>query len=345
MLFCSRPSLTFMLFVSVSFGSRLRKTVHALVSCLVVGVLSACGGGGGSGVSIQSGQFLDSAVSGLTYETQSRSGVTDANGRFYYWPGEIVIFRLQGLYIGEAPGATVLTPLLITPTGKHTDYSINVLRLLQSLDSDQTPSNGITLRSWPITQNINLNQSADSFTTAQGVIDLMNAASVASSTPVTLVSAGSASEHFGNTLYTLASNSNYTLNLSTRTVSRATMRVNTCPDQESVWSLVFNAQNVSISGDVIASNCSTSPWLASPLPYTDSNGGTSMKTNAFFVPCGPVCTLAELNQTYTATGDDMRPFSAKVAHMANTREILITKSYTDGQSPSTAYFRLLLSAP
>ncbi len=337
-----------MLFVSVSFGSRLRKTVHALVSCLVVGVMSACGGGGGSGVSIQSGQFLDSAVSGLTYETQSRSGVTDANGRFYYWPGEIVIFRLQGLYIGEAPGAAVLTPSLITPTDKHTDYSINVLRLLQSLDSDQTPSNGITLRSWQITQNINLNQSADSFTTAQGVIDLINAASAANNTQVTLVSAGSASDHFGDTLKTLASNSNYTLNLSTRTVSRATMRVNTCPDQESVWSLVFNAQNVSISGNVInvvGGNCVNNAWTATPLPYTDSNGGTSMKSNAFFVPCGPVCTLAELNQTYTATGDDMRPFSAKVAHMANTREILITKSYTDGQSPSTAYFRLLLSAP
>ena len=325
--------------VSQALVTRLRKTIHGLLSCLAVGVLSACGGGGGGGASMQSGQFLDSAVSGLAYYTPSHSGVTDANGRFYYWPGETVTFRIQGLYIGEALGTAVLTPPMITPSGSHVDYSLNVLRLLQSLDTDQTPSNGITLRSWEITQNINLNQSTDSFTTAQGVIDLMNAASA------TLVSAGNASDHFGDTLKTLASNSNYTLNLSNRTVNRATMRVNTCPDQESVWSLVFNAQNVSISGNVIASNCSTSAWTASPLPYTDSNGGTSMKTNAFFVPCGPVCTLAELNQTYTATGDDMRPFSAKVAHMADTPEILITKSYTDGQSPSTAYFRLILSTP
>ncbi len=336
------------MFGSHALASRCRKTARALLPWLAVGVLSACGGGGGGGASIQSGQFLDSAVSGLAYYTQSRSGVTDANGRFYYWPGETVTFRLQGLYIGEALGAAVLTPPLITPSGSNADYSLNVLRLLQSLDSVQPLSNGISLGDWQITQNINFNQPTDSFANSQGVIDLINAASAANNTQVTLVSAGSASDHFGDTLKTLASNSNYTLNLSTRTVSRATMRVNTCPDQESVWSLVFNAQNVSISGNVInvvGGNCVNNAWTATPLPYTDSNGGTSMKSNAFFVPCGPVCTLAELNQTYTATGDDMRPFSAKVAHMANTREILITKSYTDGQSPSTAYFRLLLSAP
>lgn len=335
-----------MMFALHALASRCRKTARALLPWLAVGVLSACGGGGGSGASIQSGQFLDSAVTGLAYYTQSRSGVTDANGRFFYWPGETVTFRLQGLYIGEAPGAAVLTPSLITPSGKHSDYSLNVLRLLQSLDSNQMPSNGISLGDWQITQNINFNQPTDSFANSQGVIDLINAASAAYNRPVTLVSAGSASDHFGDTLKNLASNSNYSLNLSTRTVSRATMRVNTCPDQESVWSLVFNAQNVSISGDVInvvGGNCVNNPWTATPLPYIDS--GTSMKTNAFFVPCGPVCTLAELNQTYTATDDDRRPFSAKVAHMANTREILITKSYTDGQSPSTAYFRLLLSAP
>jgi hypothetical protein len=335
------------MFVSATLGSGLRKTARGFLACLVMGVLSACGGGGG-GASIQSGQFLDSAVSGLAYSTESRSGVTDAYGRFYYWPGETVTFYLQGLYIGQALGASVLTPPLITPAGKHTDYSLNVLRLLQSLDSDRTPSNGISLPSWQIPQNIILDQSADSFTTSQGAIDLINAAPIAYPAypnPFTLVSAGNASDHFGDTLKTLASNSNYTLNLSTRTVSRATMRVDTCPDQESVWSLVFNAQNVSISGNLIAANCSTNAWLATPLPYVDNNGGTSMKTNAFFVPCGPVCTLAELNQTFTATGDDMRPFSAKVAHMANTREILITKSYTDGGSPSTAYFRLLLAAP
>lgn len=321
----------------------LRRTAQALLCGLVVGILSACGAGGG-GSNVQTGQFLDSAVSGLTYSTDSRSGVTDANGRFYYLPGEIVTFRLQGLYIGEAPGAAVLTPPLVTPSGKHVDYSLNVLRLLQSLDSDQTPSNGITLRSLQNTPSIDFNQSTDSFTTAPGVTNLMNAVTA------TLVSPGSASEHFGNTLANLGSNSSYTLNLSQRTVSRATMRVNTCPNQESVWSLVFNAQNVSISsGSTIAANCSTTTWTATPLPYVDS--GTSMKTNAFFVPCGPVCTWAELNQAYQYVDDgDLtnpsgRPFSAKVAHMAGTREILITKSFTDNQSPSTAYFRLILSAP
>lgn len=319
--------------------SRIRRTAFTLITTAVLSALLGCGGGGGGGASIQSGQFLDSAVSGLTYTTESRSGVTDANGRFYYWPGETVIFRVRGFYLGEAAGAAILTPPQITPSGKHADYSVNVLRLLQSLDADQTPSNGITINSGSITQNINLNQATDNFTSSADVIALMTAAST------TLVSASTASDHFTDTLIGLASSSNYTLNLSARTVSRATLRVNTCPNQESVWTLGFNAQDVSISGNEIASNCSTTAWTASPLPYVDNNNGSSLKANAFFLPCGPVCTLAELNRTYSGTDDHSRPFSAKVAHMANTREILITKSFTDNQSPSTAYFRLILSAP
>ncbi len=333
-----------MTFVSRAFSTRCRKTARALLSCLVVGVLSACGGGGGGGTSIQSGQFLDSAVSGLYYETESRWGLTDANGRFYYWPGETVTFRLQGLYIGQALGAAVLTPPMITPSGKHADYSLNVLRLLQSLDSDQTPSNGISLGSWQITQNINLDQSTDNFTTAQGVVDLMSAASA------TLVSAASAADHFADTVNSLASNgnSNYSVDLRLRTANQATVRLSTCPSRKYDWTLVFNDQTAEVDGYFDLA-CNVTPPVNTRvnfanLPYVDGNGGSSMKKNAFFVPCGPVCTLAELNQTYTATDDGGKPFTAKVAHLANSREILLTKTYGD-PNLGVAYFRLILSAP
>lgn len=317
-------------------------------------MLSACGGGGG-GPSIQTGQFLDSAVSGLTYSTESRSGVTDANGSFYYMPGEIVTFRIQGLYIGEAPGAAVLTPTLVTPSGKHIDYSLNVLRLLQSLDSDQTPGNGITLRSLQSTPIVDFNQSTDNFTNDPNVTNLMRAVNA------TLVSPGSASGHFQSTLgklATLSSNSSYTLNLTQRTVSRATMRLDTCPNHEYVWSLAFNEKGVNIKNGHMLRNqsdfpCGTDEWSIDSMPYVSS--GTSMKTNAWFIPCGPVCTWADLNSKYDAVDDNGRPFTAVVAHMAGTREILITKQFNypnetntpdrDDPRPRFAYFRLILSAP
>ena len=48
-------------------------------------VLTACGGGGGGGGGgsagpVLTGQFVDSAVSGVAYQTATLNGVTDANG-------------------------------------------------------------------------------------------------------------------------------------------------------------------------------------------------------------------------------------------------------------------------
>ncbi len=131
--------------------SSLRRTLAswrlAPLACGALLALAGCGGGGSSGdAPIQSGVFTDSAVAGLSYTTSSGlSGVTDSEGRFQFREGDKVIFKLAGVTIGEATGATLITPANITEEGEEGNRFTNLLILLQTLDTDGDPSNGIGL--------------------------------------------------------------------------------------------------------------------------------------------------------------------------------------------------------
>lgn len=126
----------------------------AVVTGLVL-VLSACGGGGGGGgggssspdssPTVQKGVFHDSAVSNIAYRTSSQSGFTDSNGEFSYLSGERVIFSIGDIDLPEIAAGAFVTPLQMGVGGSLNSTVVNILRLLQSLDSDGDPDNGIEI--------------------------------------------------------------------------------------------------------------------------------------------------------------------------------------------------------
>jgi len=120
----------------------------------------SCGGGGGSSSSAQetkvpvvemqptvfTGMFLDSAVEGLSYETATHNGVTNAVGEFTYQADENVIFSIGDIIMPTVAANSVLTPLDVMKTDNVNHPSVvNVLRLLQSLDEDGVADNGIKI--------------------------------------------------------------------------------------------------------------------------------------------------------------------------------------------------------
>ena len=108
--------------------------------------LWSCGGGGGGNNELLSGVFLDSPVAGLRYATPTASGITDANGVFTYRDGESVVFSIGNLALPAAAGAGLVTPLDLAASDDINDpMVVNIARLLQSLDADNDPENGISI--------------------------------------------------------------------------------------------------------------------------------------------------------------------------------------------------------
>ncbi|MDE2421035.1 MAG: hypothetical protein KGO49_07640 [Gammaproteobacteria bacterium] len=125
--------------------------------------LAGCGGGGSSSsgsstptssssnpspassaVGTSTGTLVDSAVSGVTYTTTSGvQGTTDASGHFTYNTGDNITFKVGSLTLGTVSASNLITPIDLS----NSNFNIqnNLLVLLQSLDSDNNPSNGITI--------------------------------------------------------------------------------------------------------------------------------------------------------------------------------------------------------
>lgn len=102
-------------------------------------LLPGCGGGGSSEPTTGTAFYIDSAVEGITVQCGSTVSVTDSLGRFTYVEGEVCTFSLGNILLREQGG--------ITEGEKVFEDNLDVAQLLQSLDVDNDPSNGITVTS------------------------------------------------------------------------------------------------------------------------------------------------------------------------------------------------------
>lgn len=157
----------------------------------VAGIIGAgCGGGGGGGSSgstspkVITGEFVDSPVQGLAYETATQSGLTDEKGTFKYLAGETVAFYIGDIALGESAAKETITPIdLVAGAVDETDPTVtNICRLLLSLDHDGNPDNGISIspqiRREAEFRNIDLRMSVAEFEKdpdVQSFLDVLNA--------------------------------------------------------------------------------------------------------------------------------------------------------------------------
>lgn len=174
-----------------------------LSSCSGGGGGSA-GGGGGGVTSVSYGVFLDAAVEGLNYSTQTQAGLTAAGGVFKYVPGETVTFSIGDIPLGSATARPALTPVDLVTSGSVTHQKVtNMTRLLMSLDEDNNVSiDGIKLadsvRTAAAGKSLDLDSSDGVFEAASTVSDLLNAAGTGRSLP----SKSGAQSHLNTTVTT-----------------------------------------------------------------------------------------------------------------------------------------------
>lgn len=120
--------------------------VAALSAALVV-LLGACGGGSGSPAEPISnpvmGQLLE-PVSGLRYSTSSGvAGITDAQGRYSYRAGDSITFNAGKLTLGQITASAQITWADVASASASDAATLNLVQLLQSLDQDANPANGV----------------------------------------------------------------------------------------------------------------------------------------------------------------------------------------------------------
>lgn len=173
-----------------------------VVAAVMVTLIAGCGGGGGGGTgavsippTVQTGVLYASPVGGVSYSTPTRSGTTNALGQFEYLSGETVTFRIGNFTLGQTTGDSIVIPMALkNNVGVPVDPILS-LQLLQTLDADNNPANGITVPplSYPSGHLVELasEEAAQSFLTTANVT-------------TNLVSATAAVEHFMSSVDTAA---------------------------------------------------------------------------------------------------------------------------------------------
>lgn len=149
---------------------------------------------------VLTGVFLDSAVGNIGYRTDTLEGFTSASGEFQYRAGELVTFFIGALEFPQVPGAAIITPLEIANTTDiRNPVVINISRLLQSLDKDGDPTNGLTITNEAIQAALTLD-----FTVAPEVFetspDVLLLLSESSAVNTSLVPIETALSHLQETL-------------------------------------------------------------------------------------------------------------------------------------------------
>ena len=167
---------------------------NLLILCAASAALAGCFGDDSSA---SEGVLLDAAVDGVSYSgNHGSAGVTANGGKYGYHAGETITFRVGNMELGQAVGAGTLTPAdFVGANGLLNEHAKRVLRVLQTLDSDDDPSNGISITPamrGAITQAVNLASASDAA--------ILGAVRQARPAVAALVTEDNALRHFAETL-------------------------------------------------------------------------------------------------------------------------------------------------
>ena len=300
-------------------------------------LVASCGGGGSGGdgssdsdtpaSTVNTGVFIDSRVEGLEYATSTQNGVTNANGEFQYEDGENVTFSLYGQPIANVPGYDVLTPFDNSDDTVHPDYPINLLRFMQTLDTDGDAANGITLPVVSVTMNVNFDQNMADFENDANVV-----AFISDNTNVTTltVTPANAVNHFNNSVANVTDN--YVLDLAGKTVTSVSTPGYCTNGTTGGFTYEFTQTGFSMTGSdqFNSTDPNLGPITCTLGPETVQSFTYAELSSDFAFSCGPVCTYSELNRLSGGVDTDGRDHITSVWHTPNSTSVTETKRILSG---------------
>ncbi|MBU2869339.1 PKD domain-containing protein [Colwellia sp. E2M01] len=201
------------------------------------------------------GVFLDSAVINIGYRTETLEGVTNSLGEYNYLPGETVTFFIGDLEFPAVTAKGTVTPLDLAETDKTNDTTVvNIIRLLQTLDQDSDPANGLTITDTAISvaTPVDFSLSESEFEALPAITSLIANAGQDDSTINTLISTDDAIAHFQETLYSNSDISETTLNITLKDDESTSSENLTRGDK--YFNTEIAGKSYHIAGNYIASN-------------------------------------------------------------------------------------------
>ena len=303
---------------------RIKRIRPSLQIFLLLVTISACGGGGGDGSSPatpatpQTGVFIDGPIANIGYKTETITGVTDPDGSYTYLPGEHVTFFIGNLEFPPVAATGVVTPLDIAGTTDTADPTVvNMIRLLQTLDSDPTTDAiEITDAAKTTAMPVDFSLSVADFASSTAVTDLT------SSLSTTLVSEADAITRFQSGLDAVS------IDLTKYTAS-SVITFDKCLYTPGGWNYTFTDTTITFTGsDTWDTNagCTLGPQETFPVAKADWTSGSDLPFNCANYP---ICTSTDFNKILSGTDVDGRAFTSTYSYDSAKKQITYIKTASD----------------
>ncbi|GAA4100344.1 hypothetical protein [Zhongshania borealis] len=308
---------------------KMNNIMRGLTYCIVMTLtLTACGGGnsnnnasapgidetdGWTPASTLTGVFFDSPVQGLTYETNTTNGITNANGEFTYQAGEYISFKLYGNLIGTVAAGDIITPMDLQNETHNQDYFLNITRLFLTLDTD----GDTTTLQLPNAENsiIDFDQKTEDFEIDPAVTSFVQA-----NANTSLVGAADARAHLAISISNNAGD--YVINLDGKSAV-SLLRSSRC--LHSVGGLSYEFSPTTVSGEIADIWNETCGLEATPTPFSEAYDN---RADAWYnCENAPICTYEELNRTYSGLDADNREVEVLISHRKGSNGILVVKQF------------------
>lgn len=308
-----------------------------IISAAVMGVVLGCVGVTANAATktttnnVLQGQVTGTQIANARYVTLdakgkvSISGFTAKDGSFFYRNGETVSFYVGDVLLGSTAAKSSVPALALVEKAKNSDALSNLLRFLQTIDSDVNAFNGIqisnTTHKAAKNLKVDFDRAMSSFAVQAALAKLL---AMTTNSP-TLPDAVDALTNFRMSLLN-AYNSNpgkTVLNLM-NTKWKSTLTSQDCANASTTVTHTFN-----VLGHMTAGYHNLTP------KKNGTCGGSSMAVlmslyeNDALFSCANGCSIEDLNSTVTLNYPTTH--QAALVHQPNTNIITIIHQYADGR--------------
>lgn len=254
------------------------------------------------------GVLVDAFVSGIGYRTATQNGFTSSSGEFNYLPGETVTFFIGDLVFPPVPAKGIVTPLdMAQSLNPASPVVLNIARLLQSLDTDGNPANGISIspNATQVAVAVDFNLNPAQFAASPAVVNLV---ANSGSTTTALVSEQQALTHLRETLklagVSVEESSSSILSKSSSSSSQSSSPVVVVPSSSSSESsapVVVPGSSSSESSTGVDVSSSSSQSSIAPSAFDPADGWASVGANNLGGTGTTGGVTADAAHTYTVT--------------------------------------------